>query len=170
MGAISSKDKSNMSCSTNAMRSAGARVSSTTNSARPTESASCASCSGLTPAPRPTAGLGRCASRGSSRRDLRERNMSRHTRATTVVSHPPRFSMPLAVERLSRSQVSWTASSACSASRASGRPPPAGGCGGPRTVLQSNRARRSHFLVAFRHSSDERNLAYVTGERQLCKY
>jgi hypothetical protein len=27
--------------------------------------------------------------RGSSRRDLRERSMSRHTRATTVVSHPP---------------------------------------------------------------------------------
>ncbi len=31
-------------------------------------------------------------SKGSSGRDLRERSMSRHTRATTVVSHPPRFS------------------------------------------------------------------------------
>jgi hypothetical protein len=38
--------------------------------------------------------------------------MFRHTRATTVVSQPPRFSIWLASERLSRSQVSWTASSA----------------------------------------------------------
>ncbi len=38
--------------------------------------------------------------------------MSRHTRPTTVVSHPPRFPMSLVSERLSRSQVSWTASSA----------------------------------------------------------
>ena len=38
--------------------------------------------------------------------------MFRHTRATTVVSHPPRFSMPLVSERLSLSQASWTASSA----------------------------------------------------------
>jgi hypothetical protein len=37
---------------------------------------------------------------------LRERNMSRHTRATTVVSHPPRFSMPAVSERLNRSQAS----------------------------------------------------------------
>jgi hypothetical protein len=36
----------------------------------------------------------------------------RHTRATTVVSHPPRFSMFFPSERLSRSQTSWTASSA----------------------------------------------------------
>ena len=35
-----------------------------------------------------TTGSGRCAPRGSSRRDVRERSMSRHTRATTVVSHP----------------------------------------------------------------------------------
>jgi hypothetical protein len=38
--------------------------------------------------------------------------MSRHTRATTVVSHPPRFSTPLVPTRLSRSQDSCTASSA----------------------------------------------------------
>jgi hypothetical protein len=38
--------------------------------------------------------------------------MFRHTRPTTVVSHAPRFSMPLVSERLSRSQASWTASSA----------------------------------------------------------
>jgi len=48
----------------------------------------------------------------SSRRDARERSMFRHTRATTVVSHPPKFSTPLVSERLSRSQASWTASSA----------------------------------------------------------
>jgi hypothetical protein len=37
IGAISSKDTANMSCSTNAMRSGGDSVSSTTRSARPTE-------------------------------------------------------------------------------------------------------------------------------------
>ena len=34
------------------------------------------------------------------------------TRPTTVVSHAPRFSISSASERLSRSQASWTASSA----------------------------------------------------------
>ena len=38
--------------------------------------------------------------------------MFRQTRATTVVSHAPRFSTWAASVRLSRSQVSWTASSA----------------------------------------------------------
>jgi hypothetical protein len=38
--------------------------------------------------------------------------MSRHTRATTVVSHALRFSTSLVFDRLSRSQVSCTASSA----------------------------------------------------------
>jgi len=38
--------------------------------------------------------------------------MSRHTCPMTVVSPPPRFSMQLVSERLSRSQASWTASSA----------------------------------------------------------
>jgi hypothetical protein len=38
--------------------------------------------------------------------------MFRHTRATTVVSHPPGFSMLPGSVRLSRSQASWTASSA----------------------------------------------------------
>jgi hypothetical protein len=42
----------------------------------------------------------------SSLRDARERSMSRQTCATTVVSHPPRFPMPLPSERLSRSQIS----------------------------------------------------------------
>jgi hypothetical protein len=48
---------------------------------------------------------------GSSRRDLRERSMSRQIRATTVVSQPPRFSTAWVSERFSRSQVSCTASS-----------------------------------------------------------
>ena len=38
--------------------------------------------------------------------------MSRHTRATTVVSHPRRLSTPLTSVRLNRIQASWTASSA----------------------------------------------------------
>jgi hypothetical protein len=112
MGAISSKGRANMSCSTKARRSAGASVSSTTRSARPTESASSASCSGSTPLGRLAIGWDTSGPSGSSRRDLRERSMSRETRATTVVSQPPRFSTPLVSERLNRSQASWTASSA----------------------------------------------------------
>jgi hypothetical protein len=38
--------------------------------------------------------------------------MFRHTRATTVVSQPARFSTSLVSVRLSRIQASWTASSA----------------------------------------------------------
>ena len=98
-----------MSCSTNAIRSAGARVCSTTRSASPTESAISASCA---VASGPAAGSGTCGPSGSSRRDVRERSMSRQTRATTVVSHPPRFPISLASERESRSHASCTASSA----------------------------------------------------------
>ena len=116
MGAISSKGTPNMSCSTNACRSEGVSVSSTTSSARPTESASSASCSGSSLSARLTIGSGTRTPEGSSRdtscRALRERSMSRHTLATTVVSHPSRFSTPLVSERLRRSQVSWRASSA----------------------------------------------------------
>jgi hypothetical protein len=43
---------------------------------------------------------------GYSRRDLRDRSMSRQILATTVVSQPPRFSTALASVRLSRSQAS----------------------------------------------------------------
>jgi hypothetical protein len=67
---------------------------------------------GIDPLVTAATGSGRCASKGSSRRDVRERNMSRDTRATIVVSHPPRFSTPLLSARLSRNQASWTASSA----------------------------------------------------------
>ena len=101
-----------MSCSTNASRSAGASVSSTTSSASPTDSASSASCSG-SPRPSPlTGGSGPGPSSDSSRRALRERSMSRHTRATTVVSQPPRFSTAPVSDRLRRSHASCTASSA----------------------------------------------------------
>src|SRR5215217_5540235 len=95
---------------------AGVSVSSTTCSASPTESASSASCSGSIPSSRLTIGSGTCTPEdspsGPSWRALRERNMSRHTRATTVVIQLPRFSMPLVSERSRRSQASWAASSA----------------------------------------------------------
>jgi len=99
-----------MSCSTKAMRSAGASFCSTTSSASPTESAISISCSGSTP---PTMiGSASCASSGSSRRALRERSMSRQMRATTVVSQPPGLAISSLSARLKRSQVSCTASSA----------------------------------------------------------
>ena len=111
-GAISSKGTAKRSCNTNARRSGGFNVSSTTSSARPTESASSASYSGSIPSSLLTIGSGTCSSSDSSRRDSRERSISRHTLATTVVSHPPRFLTPLVSERLRRSQDSCTASSA----------------------------------------------------------
>ncbi len=67
----------------------------------------------MTPVPltaaSPTADSGSVIPTGSS---LRACSMFRHTRATTVVSQPPRFSIVLESVRLSRSQASWTASSA----------------------------------------------------------
>ena len=51
-------------------------------------------------------------SSGSSRRDVRVRSMSRHTRATTVVSQPRGFSTSLVSARSRRSHASCTASSA----------------------------------------------------------
>ena len=108
MGAISSKGTAKQSCSTNARRSAGSKVSSTTSNARPTESARSASSSGEAPA-----GSSGVASAGTSCLRSRTRSMSRHTRATTVVSHPPRLSTVEVSERLRRSHASWTASSAC---------------------------------------------------------
>ena len=66
----------------------------------------------LGPLPPPVATGSRASGMiGSSRRDWRDRSMSRHTRETTVVSHPPRLSMSVASARLSRSHASWTASS-----------------------------------------------------------
>ena len=59
IGAISSKGTPNMSCRTNASRSSGSSVPSTTNSARPTESARSAACSGCIASPRLMTGSGR---------------------------------------------------------------------------------------------------------------
>ena len=112
IGAISSKGRSNTSCSTNATRSAGASVSSTTRSAAPTESARRASCSGSFPLLLFALGSTGRASNASSRSELRDRNMSRHTRATIVVSQPRMFRMPVAPLWSIRSQAFWTASSA----------------------------------------------------------
>ena len=100
-----------MSCKTNASRSAGARVSSTTSSASPPESASSAGCSGSKPSAELTIGSGTWVAIGSSRRDLRARSMFSETRAMIVVSQARRFSTAWLSERLRRSHVSWTASS-----------------------------------------------------------
>ena len=97
--AISSNGTPNMSCSTNATRSAGASRSSTTSSASPTESASTASCSGRRRRatrrrrrPPPAARIPpRPPPASSSRRACRERSMSRHTRDVIVVSQPSRL-------------------------------------------------------------------------------
>lgn len=94
------------------MRSAGPRVSRTTRSASPTESLTSAARSGSIASAALTIGSGMCGAMASSRRALRERSMSRQTRATTVVSHPLRFSIPPVPARLAWIQASWTASSA----------------------------------------------------------
>jgi hypothetical protein len=99
-----------VSCSTNATRSAGGSVSSTTSSASPTESASTTSDSG--PSTAATLAIASSGSSGSSRLDLRERSMSRHTRATMVVNHPSRLATPSAPAADACIQPSCTASSA----------------------------------------------------------
>ncbi len=111
IGAISSNGTAKTSWSTNASRSLGLSVSSTTRSASPTESASKASCSGSVPSSGSTIGSGTRGPSSTSRCDWRERNMFRHTRETTVVNHASKLSISSSV-RLSRSQASWTASSA----------------------------------------------------------
>jgi hypothetical protein len=50
-------------------------------------------------------------SRGSSRRNLRERRASRHTRATIVVSQPPKFLTTLASVRRRQNGTHWHAES-----------------------------------------------------------
>ena len=105
-------DTANMSWSTKATRSAGARVSSTTSSARPTESASTASCAGSPRVGHRLTSVGHVRVERVLARAVLDRSMSRHTRATTVVSHPPRLPMSLVSERLRRNHVSCTASSA----------------------------------------------------------
>src|SRR5207245_5664101 len=109
-----------------------------------------------------------CALNGSSRRELRERSMSRHTRATTVVSHPPRFWMPLASERLNRSQASWTASSA-SVSEPSIRYATARRWVrfSSKGAASPSRSSMSHPLLAIRHGIDEGSPTDVTRRRMM---
>jgi hypothetical protein len=110
---MSSNGTANMSCSTNASRSAGLSVSSTTCSAIPTESASKASCSGSVPsAGSSMSGSGCKASSGCSPRVRRERSMFRQIRAMTVVSHRSRLAICSPSVRCNRSHASCTASSA----------------------------------------------------------
>ncbi|MGH3223219.1 MAG: hypothetical protein ACRDPY_31780 [Streptosporangiaceae bacterium] len=71
-----------------------------------------ASSSGRTWAPVVTIGSGTKAPTESSRRVLRERSVLRQTLVTMVVSQPLRFSTSPVPARLTRSQASWTASSA----------------------------------------------------------
>lgn len=69
-------------------------------------------CSGSDPAVWPASGSGTSGPSGTSGRERRACRMFRHTRESTVVSQLARFSIESASERLSRSQASWTASSA----------------------------------------------------------
>ncbi len=108
MMAMSSNGTANRSCSTKASRSAGASDWSTTSNAVPTESASSASNAGWPDVDPST--VASYSPSSSSRLVDRERSMSRQTLPTTVVSQPPRLSIPSV--RCRRSQVSWTASSA----------------------------------------------------------
>ena len=110
--AISSNGTAKTSCRTNARRSAGLRLSSTTSRARPIESASSACCSGPPSPGSPTSGSGSQLPAAYSRLALRDRSMSRLIRPTTVVSQARRSSMAPVSLWPSRSQASCTASCA----------------------------------------------------------
>ena len=89
-------------------------------------------------------GRARGRSSGSSRRVRRERSMFRHTRPTTVVSQPPRFSISRGVGAAQpQPGLLHRVVGLARPSRASGRRPPAGGCGAPRTAPPASRARPS---------------------------
>jgi hypothetical protein len=132
--AISSKGMANMSCKTNASRSAGTSRSSTTSNARPTESARIASCSGSGRRFWRSAGSGSRSSIGSSCRAVRDRNMSRHTRATTVVSHARDSRCFRHRSAAAGTRIPGRRHRPHSASRACGRPHPAGALDFPRIV------------------------------------
>ena len=86
---------------------------------------------------------------GSSRRDLRERSMSRRTRATTVVSQPPRFSTLAGVGAVEPEPglLDGVVGLAERAEHPVGHRAP-GACGPPRIVLPGVRARPlSHPFV-----------------------
>ena len=156
-----------MSCSTNASRSAGASVSSTTSSASPTESASSASCSGSPPSRAAGDRVGRRARRAAPRAAIaRERSMFRHTRATTVVSQPPRFSTAVGVGA-AQAQPGLLDGVVGLAHRAEHpvRHRRAAASGAPRTARPASSCRPSVTFLPRRVSSqvDPATLADVTG-------
>ena len=112
IGAISANGRSNMSCSTNASRSAGDSLCRMTSNAAPTESASSASCSGSTGSAVAMRAGATVSSSGCSGLALRARSMSRQMCATTVVSQPRILRTSPTSARSIRSHASWTASSA----------------------------------------------------------
>ncbi len=112
IGAMSSNGTAKTSWSTNARRSAGCSVSSTTSSAAPTASAAIVrlSESGSALSARVMTGSGsRPASSASSRRRLRASSIVRHTRDTTVVSQPGMLSTSLLSARSTRIHASCSA-------------------------------------------------------------
>ena len=151
--AISSKGTANMSCSTNASRSAGVSVSSTTSSASPTESASSASCSGSAPSARLTIGSGTWTSSGSSRR---VRARAQHVEAHAGDDRRQPAAQVLDVARVGAAEpqpgLLHGVVGLARASRASGRRPPAGGPGAPRTAPPASRCSSiwSHSFVVRR--------------------
>jgi hypothetical protein len=154
-----------MSCSTNASRSAGASVSSTTSNARPTDSASSASL-GVDPVLAAHDRLGHVRAQGLlASRLARAQDVQAHPRddgcqpspkvldAARVRAAEPEPGFPDGVVRLAQR-----------AEHPVGDRPQVGPVG-----LESLRqpfvfVHRPHSLVAFRHGSDERNPADVTRE------
>src|SRR5260221_10117747 len=159
ISAISENGTANMSCRTNASRSTGVSVSRTTSSAMPTESASTACSSG--PSSTRTIGSGVNSSSACSRRARRTRSSSRQTRATPVVSQPPRFATASASERPRRNHAS------CTASSASVREPSIRYATRVRwsrcSSKRSARSVMSHPFIVIRHEIDEPNERDVTG-------
>jgi len=100
------------SCSTNASRAVGVRLSSTISSARPIDSATMAWSSGPSAAGSAISGSGSHMPAWSSRCARRALSMSRQMRPTTVVSQARRSPISLVLLRRRRSQDSCTASSA----------------------------------------------------------
>ena len=87
--AMSSNGTANTSCSTNARRSAGVRLSSTTSRAEADRVGQHAPAARARWSPgSPTSGSGSQLPAAYSRRALRDRSMSRLIRPTTVVSQP----------------------------------------------------------------------------------
>ena len=111
--AISSNGTANMSCSTNASRSAGVERLQHHQQREPDrvgEHRLLLRVGRLAARRRP--GRARARSSGPRAATARERSMSRHTRATTVVSQPPRFSTSSRPSARAGSHASCTASSA----------------------------------------------------------